>query len=454
MSSELLKEATIIHFSIYSYLAKLAEAFLNVEQGTLIEDLRRKVRNSTFLVPYSLFGVSCSTFLQSYKTMKNPFSPSTLCVHSGTWEDEKTRGVVTPVFPATSYAYLDTEIKAYPRYYNIPNHRVLVEKLTALEGAEAGLIFSSGMAAISTTLLSLLGQGDHAVFQYGLYGGSSNLVRKEFPKFGIEYTFTESTDISTFKQGIRPNTKLIYIETPANPLLTITDIAAIAQLAKAHGLVTVIDNTFASPINQRPIELGIDLVIHSATKYLGGHSDICAGVAVGNKELMDRVYASAKNYGGSLNAETLALLERSLKTLAIRVAQQNINAQTVAEFLHQHPDVAKVNYPGLPDHAGHEIAKKQMDGFGGMLSFELNENINAVTFQQQLKLIYASMSLGGVESTICSSALTSHAYLTSEQRKAEGISDGLLRLSVGIEDVNDLINDLKQALDVKSSALL
>ncbi|MCL4134882.1 UNVERIFIED_CONTAM: hypothetical protein GTU68_039976, partial [Idotea baltica] len=295
------------------------------------------------------------------------------------------------------------------------------------------MVFSSGMAAISTTLISLLSKGDHLVVQHGLYGGTSNFIRKELPRMGIDFSYATSTKAVDIATMIRPETKVIYIETPSNPLLTITDIVAVAKLAKQRGILTVIDNTFASPINQKPLNLGIDISLHSATKYLGGHSDICAGVAVASQELVNTIASSAKNLGGSLNAETCSLLERSLKTLALRVRQQNENAQALAEFLHNHPKINRVNYPGLSSHVGHSIAKEQMTGFGGMLSFELADDIDPVGFQQRLKLIHASMSLGGVESTICSSALTSHVYLSKEERLAEGIRDSLLRLSVGIE---------------------
>ena len=378
--------------------------------------------------------------------MKRALSSKTRCVHSGTIYDEKTRGAISPIYPATSYEYLNADTKPYPRYFNTPNQDALVKKLCDLEHGQAGLVFSSGMAAISTTLLSILKKGDHAVFQNYLYGGTSNFISNCFDDFDLRYTVTNTLDPTSFEESINQKTKMIYIETPSNPLMNITDIVAIADLAKSRNIITVIDNTFASPINQNPLVLGTDIVIHSATKYLGGHSDICAGAIISNGAYIEKIMGRAKNFGGSLNALTCYLLERSIKTMAVRVEQQNENAQKIAEFLQRHPQIQKVNYPGLTSHEGHGIAKKQMKGFGGMLSFEPRDEIDPIQFQKGLSLIRPSMSLGGVESIICSSALTSHAVLTKEQREREGITDSLLRLSVGIEDADELIADIEQAL--------
>jgi cystathionine beta-lyase len=301
------------------------------------------------------------------------------------------------------------------------------------------------MAAISTVLFTFLGKGDHAVFQKGLYGGTSHFLEREFERFGIECTVAGSQEVVDLEASILENTKIIYIETPSNPLLSITDIQAVAALAKRRGLISVIDNTFASPVNQQPASLGIDLVVHSATKYMGGHSDIQAGAVAGRADLMKEVYQTGLNFGGSLNANTLYLLERSLKTIHVRVERINDNAMELAHFLDSHSRVLQVNYPGLPAHPGHKIAATQMAGFGGMLSFEVKDQ-EGIAFQKKLKLIKASMSLGGLE-TICSSpAHTSHRHLGPDGRKAEGISEELIRLSVGIEDVEDLMADLEQAL--------
>jgi cystathionine beta-lyase len=368
----------------------------------------------------------------------------TACVHAGTKIDEKTRGVNTPIYTSTSFEYLDVGDVVYPRYFNIANAESLGQKISDLEHGEAGLVFSSGMAAISSTLFAFLQNGDHAIFQKGLYGGTFNMVTKEIEKYGISYNITPENKIASFDRLIRPNTKLIFIETPSNPLLLITDIKEVADLSKKRKLVSVIDNTFASPINQNPIDLGIDIVLHSATKYLGGHHDICAGAAISSKEYIQKIRKTAFSLGGSLNAWTCYMLERSIKTLAIRVKCQNENAQKLAEFLAGHPEVDRVYYPGLPDHPGHEIAVKQMSGFGGMMSFELR-HADPVRFQKKLKLIRPSVSLGGVETIICSSVLTSHRNLSIEEREREGIRNNLLRLSVGIEDTSDLIHDLEQA---------
>lgn len=373
-------------------------------------------------------------------------SVNTKCVHSGTIEDAKFGGLLSPIYPSTSYLYLEMDKRAYPRYFNTPNQEAVARKIAALEMGEAGLIFSSGMAAISTTLMSFLKSGDHAVFQKGLYGGTTKLIDTIFNDYKIKYSVTEGLTASDFEKCLRKETKLIYIETPSNPLLNIADIAAITELARSKNVLTVIDNTFASPINQNPIQSGIDIVIHSATKYLSGHSDICAGAVVSNRQNMDIILGRAKVFGGSLDTQTCYLLERSIKTMAIRVKQQNINALKIAKYLQQHVKIAHVYYPGLAIHPQHEIATKQMHGFGGMLSFELRESIDTVQFQKKLRLIRPSMSLGGVESIICSSALTSHAVLNPDQRREEGIKDSLLRLSVGIEDPQELIADIDQAL--------
>ncbi len=369
----------------------------------------------------------------------------TACVHAGTMVDENIKGVNTPIHTSTSFAYLDVDDVIYPRYFNIPNADALGRKISLLEHGEAGLVFSSGMAAISTTLFTFLHNGDHAIFQKGLYGGTFNMVTRDIEKFGIHYDITPDNNISSFEKLIQPETKLIFIETPSNPLLAITDIQGIASLVKARQLVSVIDNTFASPVNQNPIDFGIDIVLHSATKYLGGHHDICAGAAVSSEEYIQKIRKTAFTLGGSLNATTCYLLERSIKTLAIRVKCQNENAQKIAEFLSGNPEIERVYYPGLTSHPGYNIAARQMSGFGGMLSFELR-NADPVLFQKKLKLIRPSVSLGGVDTIICSSVLTSHRHLTMEEREREGIRNNLLRLSVGIEDPADLIEDLKQAL--------
>lgn len=370
----------------------------------------------------------------------------TVCLHTGEIKDTQFGGAISPIFMASSYPFLDVDTVRYPRYFNTPNQEVIAKKIAALEHAEAGLPFASGIAAISTTLFAFLKQGDHVVFQNEIYGGAYNLVQEEFANFGINYSFTNGVSVEDFEREINKNTKVIYIETPSNPLLTITDIKAIANLAKKHNIVTMIDNTFASPINQTPLDFGIDISIHSATKYLGGHSDILAGVVAGSKDHIHKIFNKGKNLGGNISDFMCYLLERSIKTLGIRVDKHNENAQIIAKFLSNHSAIKKVYYPGLQDHPNHKIAKAQMNGFGGMLSFELNEDLDATKFQKSLKLIKPSMSLAGVESTILMPTLTSHALLSKEERKKQGISDNLLRFSVGIENVEDIITDLEQAL--------
>ncbi len=379
--------------------------------------------------------------------MKNKKGVNTICTHVGELEDKEFKGAVSPLYMATSYAFEDVETKRYPRYFNTPNQVALAKKMAALENGEASLIFGSGMAAVSTSLMAFLKAGDHVVFQDALYGGTSNLAKEEFGKFGIEYSFAQNASADALKAEIKENTKVLYIETPSNPLLNITDMTAVARLAREHNLVTMIDNTFASPVNQNPIDFGIDIVIHSATKYMGGHSDILAGTVISSQENIDRIFHMAKNFGGSLSDYTVWLLERSIKTMGIRVKAQNENAQKLAEFLNDQPQVSKVYYPGLTTHPDHDLAKQQMKGFGGMLSFELNEKINASEFMKSLNLIKPSMSLAGVESTILLPSKTSHGLLTEEEREKQGIKDNLLRFSVGIEEAEDLMEDLMQAID-------
>ena len=374
---------------------------------------------------------------------------NTICTHVGEIKDEQFGGAVSPIYMTSSYPFMDVDIKRYPRYFNTPNQQAVALKIAALEHAEMAIPFASGMAAISTTLFSFLNQGDHIVLQNEIYGGAFNLVVEEFTKMGIEYSFTNGVKISDFESKIKSNTKVIYIETPSNPLLSITDIAAVAKLAKKHGLVSMIDNTFASPINQTPIDFGIDIVLHSATKYLGGHSDMSAGAVAASKEHIDRIWQKAKNFGGNMSDFMCYLLERSIKTLGIRVERHNANAQFIAEYLEKHQAINKVYYPGLKNHPNHQVAKDQMNGFGGMLSFELNSKYDAVKFQKDLQLIKPSMSLAGVESTILLPSKTSHSLLTPEQRKDVGIADNLLRFSVGIEDVKDIINDIELAIGKK-----
>ncbi len=380
---------------------------------------------------------------------------NTICTHVGEVEDERFKGAISPLYMSTSYAFEDIDEKRYPRYFNTPNQQALTKKIAALEHTEDAMIFGSGMAAISHALMAFLRAGDHVIFQQTLYGGTYNFATTQLEKYGISYSFTEGWQPKDFKTKIQSNTKVIYIETPSNPLLTITDIQGVSDLAKSKGILTMIDNTFASPINQNPADHGIDIIIHSATKYMGGHSDICAGAVAASEEHIKTLWESSICFGGSLSDQTVWLLERSLKTMGLRVKAQTENAQKMAEYLNNHSDIDAVYYPGLPSHPEHELAKSQMKGFGAMLSFELNESLNLSEFFKALQLIKPSMSLAGVESTMLLPVATSHSLMSPEDRKKQGINDGLIRFSIGIEEVEDLMEDIEQAISqVKPKTIL
>jgi cystathionine beta-lyase len=375
--------------------------------------------------------------------MTKSVSKLTQSVHVGSPGDSLFGGVVNPIFPSAAYNY--DEVVRYPRYYNTPNQLAVAEKMAALEHGEAALVFSSGMAAIMTSMMAMLRAGDHIIFQRELYGGTHHAAVHELNRYGITYSMVDAHDPQNFERAIQKNTRVLYLETPSNPLLRITDMAAVARIAKKHGLVTLIDNTFASPVNQNPIDFGIDIVTHSGTKYIGGHSDLCCGIAVASRKLMETITASALHFGGSLDAQTCWLVERSLKTIVLRVQQQNKNALKIAQFLEAESKVTNVYYPGLRSHPGYAIAKRQMPGgFGGMLSFDIKTD--TARFIRKLKYIKKAVSLGGVESTITEPVKTSHAKMPEAERKQQGITQRLVRLSVGIEEADDLIQDIKQAL--------
>lgn len=367
----------------------------------------------------------------------------TLTVHAG--GREAGGGVVNAIELSSAFHHIDQGETTYPRYFNTANQQIIVDKLCALEKAETGLVFSSGMAAISTTLASLLRRGDHVLMQAGVYGGTRAFAANEFEKLGMTATLVDAP-AAPWDSELRENTRLIYLESPNNPLLEIIDLQQIADVARSRNIITLTDNTFASPINQNPIDLGIDLVVHSGTKYLGGHSDLTFGVVVGAKSRVEQIRAKAKLYGGNTNALTCYLMERSLKTLALRVEAQNRNAMSIAKYLAGKSIVNTVNYPGLQNHPNHQVAARQMTGFGGMLSFELPSEKAATDFLRQLKLIIPAVSLGGVETLVSLPMHTSHATISQEQRRACRITDGLVRLSAGIETTDDLIADLEQAL--------
>ena len=379
------------------------------------------------------------------KHQSQSWRPDTQCVHAGTHPDERTGGINSPIFTSTAYAYPNpTGANVYPRYFYVPNQRAVARKLAALEKGEDGIVFSSGMAAISTLLLAYLKPGDHAVFQADLYGGTYHLVVTELARFGIETSFARN--LAEFSTAVRPNTRVLYVESPSNPLLRCVDLAAVAKVGRERGLLSIIDNTFASPINQTPLELGIDAVVHSATKYLNGHSDVDAGAVVSSGEVIRKVTECALNLGGVLDSHACYQLERGLKTLALRVRQQNENAGRLARFLQNHGAVSRVIYPGLPDHPDHAIAARQMRGFGGMLSFELCQPGQLDQLLERLELATPALSLGGVETLVTVPSRTSHKTLPPEERQRAGISDGLVRVSVGIEDIQDLTRDFDQAL--------
>ena len=371
---------------------------------------------------------------------------NTICTHEGEVVDKQFGGSVSPIFVSTSYEYINKDISRYPRYFNTPNQEALCKKISALECSESAMIFGSGMAAISTTLLAFLSSGDHILLQKDIYGGTRNLVEAQFKRYNIDYTFTDDNDLKFFKSAIKKNTKVIYIETPSNPLLKIVDIEKIAQFAKSKNITTIIDNTFATPIIQKPILFGVDVVLHSATKYFGGHSDISAGAVAASQAHIDKIWNLAKNLGGNLSDYSVWLLERSMKTLSIRVKAQQKNAKRLAKYLSESRFVKKVYYPGLKNHPNHNLAKKQMKGFGAMISFEFIDKIDPSLFLTSLNLIKPSMSLAGVESTMLSPAETSHYLLTEKERLSQGITNELIRFSVGIENKKDIIMDIEHAI--------
>lgn len=378
--------------------------------------------------------------------MEPALKKSTQSVRAGTRREINMGGLNTPMMSSSAIEYLDDSEVRYPRYFNTLNHDVVAAKMSALENAETGLITSSGMAALSSIFFGLLERGDHIVLTQGLYGGTHALIVNEMERFGIAYNFA-APDANAIADATLPETRMIFVESPSNPLLTVVDLAAVAEFARSRGIITAIDNTFASPILQNPLNQGFDLVMHSGTKYLGGHSDLCCGTVNGPAGLIEKVRNFAVNYGGCLNAQDCYLLERSLKTLALRVRQQSQNASLIARQLDANENIARVYYPGLKQHPGHEIAARQMEDFGGMLSFELIEGIDPIAFLRSLELVICAISLGGVETTICQPVATSHQKMSEDERQRLGITANLLRLSVGIEDAEDISADLLQALN-------
>ena len=375
----------------------------------------------------------------------------TKIIHAGEPSPRIEGAVALPIFQSAMFEYAGEtsyhDIK-YIRLNNTPNHAALHRKLAALENAEAALVTASGMAAISTTLLSVLAAGDHLLAQDCLYGGTHDLLTKDFARFGLSYDFVGGDDVDAWKARLRPNTKAIYVEAMTNPTLQVADLKAVARFAKENGLVSIIDNTFASPINFRPVEAGFDLSLHSGTKYLNGHSDIVAGAVIGRAELVETITHKLNHLGGSMDPHAAFLLYRGIKTLALRVRCQNDSALRLAQFLEKHPRVSRVNYAGLESHPQHARARELFEGFGGVLSFEVRGGVaTAERVIERVTLPIIAPSLAGVETLITRPATTSHSGMSPADRERLGISDGLIRVSVGIEATEDLIADFDQALN-------
>lgn len=374
----------------------------------------------------------------------------TQLVHAGEPLPRIAGAVEMPIFQSATYEYGGEESYHDVRYLrtnNTPSQLALHAKLAALEQGEAALVTASGMAAISTTLLTVLSPGDHLLAQSCLYGGTYDLVTGELARLGISHDFIDGDRPESWAALLRPNTRAIYVEAMSNPLLEVIDLEAVVQFARAHRLTSLIDNTFATPVNYRPLAAGFDLALHSATKYLNGHADIVAGAVVGSAKTIERIRQRANHLGGSLDPHAAFLLKRGLKTLALRVRYQNDSTLQIAQFLAGHPEVARVNYPGLETHPQHARARRLFSGCGGVLSFELRGALSrADEFAARVRIPIVAPSLGGVHTLLTRPATTSHAGLTRAQREHLGISDSLLRLSVGIESPLDLIADLEQAL--------
>jgi cystathionine beta-lyase/cystathionine gamma-synthase len=374
----------------------------------------------------------------------------TRIIHAGEPKPRILGAVAMPIFQSAMFEYAgetDYHDLKYIRLNNTPNHIVLHAKLASLENAEAALVTASGMAAISTALLSFLSTGDHVLAQSCLYGGTHDFLTRDFQSFGIAYDFIDADDPSSWESRVRPETKVVYVETLTNPLLELADLEAIAKFARSRGLVSIIDNTFATPVNFRPLEHGFDLSVHSCTKYMNGHSDIVAGAVIGRADLVDRIKHKLDHFGGSLDPHAAFLLHRGVKTLAVRVRHQNASALEIAKFLESRPEVARVNYPGLASHRRHDRAKRLLAGFGGMLSFELKGGVAAAKrFITATTLPIKAPSLGGVETLLTQPALTSHAGMSTEDRRKLGITDGLVRMSVGLEATEDIVEDFEKAL--------
>jgi cystathionine beta-lyase/cystathionine gamma-synthase len=373
---------------------------------------------------------------------------------------KKNGPMALPIYQTSTFEVTDNDEQLrvtgsdsyYTRYGN-PTNSVAEKTVAALEGVDAALTFSSGMGAITTTIMALLKGGDHIVAQRDVYGGTHKFLSQWLPKFGVETTFVDTTDYQQHEKAIRPNTKLLYVESPTNPTIRVVDLQRIASLAKQHGLISMVDSTFGTSINQRPAEYGLDLIMHSGTKYLGGHTDLICGVVAGRKELIDKILATRTTIGNCMDPHASWMLVRGMKTLAVRVARQNENALRVAEFLEQHAKVRRVHYPFLKSHPQQALARAQMSGGGGMVSFEVDgTGEDARRVSEALRLFTLAPSLGGVESLVCIPVLTSHLSVPEEERRKMGVTDQMLRLSVGIENAHDLMADLENALKAVGAA--
>ncbi|MGA8541356.1 MAG: aminotransferase class I/II-fold pyridoxal phosphate-dependent enzyme [Terriglobales bacterium] len=390
---------------------------------------------------------------------KHQFHQETEAVHGGKDLAKKNGPLSTPIYQTSTFEVTDMQeqVRAtptdsfYTRYGN-PTHTVAENAIAELEGTDAALLFSSGMAAITTSILSLVKAGDHIVAQRDIYGGVIKFLSQWLPQLGVETTFVETNDIEQHERAIRPNTKILHVESPTNPNVRVVDLEKIAALARKRGLITTIDSTFSTPINCRPAEWGIDLVLHSGTKYFGGHSDLICGIATGRRDLIDQIHHTRTTLGCCMDPHAAFLLLRGIKTLPVRVERQNESALRIAEFLSHHPKVTRVHYPLLKQHADYAIATKQMKGAGGVLSFEVEgTGADACRVAEALTLFTLAPSLGGVDSLVTIPVLTSHAMIAPDLRKKMGVTEQMIRLSVGLEHVEDLIADLEKGLAVLTS---
>jgi cystathionine beta-lyase/cystathionine gamma-synthase len=375
----------------------------------------------------------------------------TKLIHAGEPEPRIKGAVTIPIFQSAMFEYAGEtnyhDIK-YIRLNNTPNHQALHKKLASLENAEAAVVAASGMAAISTSLLTMLHVGDHLLVQDCLYGGTHDLITQDFSSFGIAYDFIDGNDAASWKAKLRPNTRAIYVEAMTNPLLQVSDLKSVVEFAKANNIVSMIDNTFASPMNFRPPEWGFDLSIHSGTKYLNGHSDIVAGAVIGRANLIEKITHKLNHLGGSMDPHAAFLLYRGMKTLALRVRHQNESALKIAQFLEGHPSVMHVNYAGLESYKHHARARELFDGYGGVLSFEIKGGVTkADEFITRTILPIVAPSLGGIETLVTRPATTSHSGMSPEDRQRLGITDSLIRVSIGIEATEEIIEDFAQALN-------